>query len=201
MKTNPIKFLLIEFILLVAIMALIPFIISVDISVLKNGLSEISITEFAQESFIFIAALVFFLKLRTEPESRGLLILICGLFSMMFIREGDFYLDFVYHGFWKVPVLIVLISTLYYSYKNRATIIAPLNQYRNTKTFTYIFIGFLITVVFSRVFGTGSLWVELSGNTDSGFIKTVVQEGLELFGYSLIFIGSVLLHFKKSADQ
>ncbi|MCJ8298798.1 MAG: hypothetical protein MJK13_07680, partial [Pseudomonadales bacterium] len=75
MKTNPIKFLLIEFILLVAIMALIPFIISVDISVLKNGLSEISITEFAQESFIFIAALVFFLKLRTEPESRGLLIL------------------------------------------------------------------------------------------------------------------------------
>ncbi|MCJ8337909.1 MAG: hypothetical protein MJK10_05520 [Pseudomonadales bacterium] len=201
MKTNPIKFLLIEFILLVAIMALIPFIISVDISVLKNGLSEISITEFAQESLIFIAALVFFLKLRTEPESRGLLILICGLFSMMFIREGDFYLDFVYHGFWKVPVLIVLISTLYYSYKNRATIIAPLNQYRNTKTFTYIFIGFLITVVFSRVFGTGSLWVELSGNTDSGFIKTVVQEGLELFGYSLIFIGSVLLHFKKSADQ
>ncbi|NRA15402.1 MAG: hypothetical protein HRU04_07880 [Oceanospirillaceae bacterium] len=182
-------------------MALIPFIISVDISVLKNGLSEISITEFAQESLIFIAALVFFLKLRTEPESRGLLILICGLFSMMFIREGDFYLDFVYHGFWKVPVLIVLISTLYYSYKNRATIIAPLNQYRNTKTFTYIFIGFLITVVFSRVFGTGSLWVELSGNTDSGFIKTVVQEGLELFGYSLIFIGSVLLHFKKSADQ
>jgi len=201
MKNNPIKLLLIELILLVLIMALIPYVISVDINVLNNGLSEISITEFAQESFIFIAALVFLLKLKSEPQSRGLLILICGLFSMMFIREGDYYLDFVYHGFWKVPVLLVLVSTVYFSYKNRATIIAPLNRYKNTKTFTYIFIGFLITVVFSRLFGTGSLWVELSGSTDSGFIKTVVQEGLELFGYALILVGSVLLHLNKSTDQ
>ncbi len=201
MKNNPIKSLLVELILLVLMMALIPYIISVDITVLKNGLSEISITEFTQESFIFIAALVFFLKLKSEPQSRGLLVLICGLFSMMFIREGDYYLDFVYHGFWKVPVLLVLISTLFYSYKYRATIIGPLNQYKNTKTFTYIFIGFLITVVFSRLFGTGSLWIELSGSTDSGFIKTVVQEGLELFGYALIFIGSVLLHLSKSTDK
>ena len=100
-------------------MLLIPFFISIDITVLENQLSEISITEFMQETFIFIVALIFYRASKKHLESKGLFILMAGLFSMMFIREGDYYLDVIYHGFWKLPVAIVLITTVYFAYQNR----------------------------------------------------------------------------------
>ena len=136
------------------------------------------------------------MKIKKEPESAGLFILISALFTMIFIREADYYLDFIYHGFWKVPVLLVFCSSIFYAYKNKDTIIAPLNHYQNTKAFTYTFIGFMITIVFSRVFGTGRLWEDIAATADSGYVKNVVQEGLELFGYALVLLGSVIVHLK-----
>ena len=198
MKNNQAKSLLFEFLALVILMLLIPFFISVDITILKNGLSEISITEFMQEFFIFISAIIFYKASSKESESKGLFILMAGLFAMMFIREGDYYLDAIVHGFWKVPVAIVLIATLYYAVKNRTTVLQPLLTHSQTKAFTYIFIGFLIIVIFSRVFGTGSLWRDIMGDDYHHVYKTVIQEGLELFGYSLVFYGSMLFHLRKN---
>ncbi len=198
MKNNQVKSLIFEFLALIILMLLIPFFISVDITILKNGLSEISITEFMQEFFIFVSAVIFYKSLTKEPESKGLFILVAGLFTMMFIREGDYYLDAIVHGFWKLPVAIVLIATLYYAVKNRATILQPLLMHIQTKMGTYILIGFLVIVVFSRAFGTGSLWRDIMGDDYHHLYKTVIQEGLELFGYSFIFYGSVLFYFKKN---
>ena len=57
-----------------------------------------------------------------------------------------------------------------------------------------------MTIVFSRLFGTGSLWKDIA-TVDSRIVKTVVQEGLELFGYALILIGSILSHIEKPNFQ
>lgn len=197
MKNNQAKSLLFEFLALAILMLLIPFFISVDITILKNGLSEVSITEFMQEVFILISAIIFYKASSKEPESKGLFILMAGLFIMMFIREGDYYLDAIFHGFWKVPVAIVLIATLYYAVKNKTTILQPLLTYSQTKMSTYILIGFLIIIVFSRTFGTGSLWRDIMGDDYHHVYKTVIQEGIELFGYSLVFFGSMLFNRKK----
>jgi hypothetical protein len=190
------KSLLFEFLALAILMLLIPFFISIDITVLENQLSEISITEFMQEIFIFIVALIFYRASKKHLESKGLFILMAGLFSMMFIREGDYYLDVIYHGFWKLPVAIVLITTVYFAYQNRHTIMQPMLTHMESKPFTYIFIGFMIIVIFSRVFGTGNLWREIMGENYLHLYKTIIQEGLELFGYSLLFYGSVLFYLR-----
>ena len=196
MKNNQVKYLLFDFLALAILMALIPFFISIDITVLKNELSETSITEFMQEFFILISAIIFYKASSKEPESKGIFILLAGLFTMMFIREGDYYLDTIFHGFWKLPVAIVLIATLYYAFKNKTTIFKPLLTHSQTKKFTYILIGFLIIIIFSRLFGTGSLWRDIMGDNYHHLYKTVIQEGLELFGYSLIFYGSMLFWFR-----
>ena len=62
---------------------------------------------------------------------------------------------------------------------------------------TYIFIGLLIIIVFSRAFGTGSLWHDIMGDDYDTLYKNIIQEGLELFGYGLVLYGSMLFYFRK----
>jgi hypothetical protein len=194
------KFLLIEFSTLFLLMLFIATSIHIDTAVLKNNLSEISVTEFSQSGFVLIAIVAFFKKIAKEPKSTGLFILISGFFTMIFIREADYYLDFVYHGFWKIPVFIVFCTSSFFAFKNKDSILPPFFAYSSTKAFTYTFIGVLMTIVFSRLFGTGSLWKDIA-TVDSRLVKTVVQEGLELFGYALILIGSILSHIEKPNFQ
>jgi hypothetical protein len=198
MKLNSITAILLEFFALIGLMISVTGFIYLDTSILNNRLTELSFTEFAQSGFILISTVLFLIKTKKEPSSAGLFILISGLFAMMFVRESDYYLDAIYHGFWKVPVSIIFIVCLFFTYKNKTKIIQPLLKYQNTKAFTYTFIGFLITIVFSRLFGTGSLWIEIATSADSSYIKTVVQEGLELFGYSLVLMGAIVVNLTES---
>lgn len=195
MNFNPIKNLAIELFLLIAAMSYVVASIYTDIKIFDNHLAEISMTEFSQSGFVFIAAINFFSKIKKEPESAGLFILISGFFGMVFFREADYYFDGISKSFWQIPVLAILITTLFYAFKHKLTILEPLAKYQSTKAFTYTFIGVLITIVFSRLFGTGSLWREIAVATDSSYIKTVIQEGLELLGYSLILMGSFFARF------
>lgn len=196
MNITPLKNLALEMILLIALMVYVVASVYIDIKILENHLAEVSMTELSQSGFVLIAAINFFRMIKKEPESAGLFILISGFFGMIFFREADYYFDGISHSFWQIPVSIILLSTVFFAYKNRLTILDPIAQYQSTKAFTYTFIGVLVTIIFSRLFGTGSLWREIAV-ADGGYIKTVVQEGIELLGYSLILFGSFILHCKK----
>lgn len=189
---------LFEFLALSLLMLLVPVSVFTDITILENELSELSITEFLQEFFILVSAIVFYKLSLKQLESKGFFILISGLFTLMFIREGDYFLDMIAHGFWKFPALLILIITGYYALKNKKTILQPLLKYTNTRNFAYLLMGFLVIIVFSRVFGTGSLWREIMGEDYKHVYKTIIQEGLELFGYVFVFYGSLLVYFDKN---
>ena len=195
------SYLLFELFALAILMLLIPLFMFLDITVLKNGMSELSITEFMQEFYIFVTALIFFSASAKHPESKGLFILIAGLFGAMFIREGDYYLDYIVHGFWQYPVMILFAFTGYSAYKHRKNIRLTIERYIDTKEFTFIIIGFLITIAFSRVFGTGKIWRPIMGDGYLHLYKTAIQEGLELLGYTLIFYGSILFTLGKKELQ
>ena len=137
MKDIKIKHLLFEFASLGILMLLIPYIILVDVTMKTHWVGEISLTEFSQEIFLLIAIVIFCVAAFNQCQARGLFILIAGLFSMMFIREGDHFLDYIYKGFWRVPVILVLLSTLYFSYKNKNSILKPLQIHIKTRAFTY----------------------------------------------------------------
>jgi len=93
MKNNQVKPLLYEFLALTVLMLLTPLVLFVDTTVLSNRLTEISITEFMQAFFILVPSIIFYKASSTQIESKGLFILISGLFTMMFIRELDYFLD------------------------------------------------------------------------------------------------------------
>ncbi len=196
MENKQLKPLIYEFLILTILILLTPLAVLVDITFLKNELTEVSITEFMQAFFIFISAIIFYKASSKQMESRGLYILISGFFTMMFIRELDNFLDVIFHGFWKIPVALVFIYSIYLANKNRTTILQALITHNQSKEFTYLFIGLMIIMIFSRVFGTGSLWQSIMADNYHRIQKRAVQEGLELFGYSLLFYGAILLHFK-----
>lgn len=196
MTNNSLKYVFLEFTLLFVLMIIVLGSVYIDVVILKNGLPEKSTTELLQSFLILLSISLFFYKMKKEPESTGLFLLLGSLFVIIFIREADYYLDSFYSGAWKVPVVLTLFISLFYGYKNRLTILPSLIYYQGGKAFTYTLIGLLTTIVFSRIFGTQHLWVEIIDN-NVNLIKTIIQESLELLGYSLILMGSVSIQFEK----
>lgn len=49
--------------------------------------------------------------------------------------------------------------------------------------------GFLCVVVFAQVFGQADLWEGVMGDDYQRAVKTVVEESIELFGYTLVLLG------------
>jgi hypothetical protein len=182
-------FLLISFLVFLAFLVL-----TQDILVLGQGITENSLTELSQEALLLVSAVLFGINAWRNSSSRGFLVLVTGFFSCMLIRELDSLFDsFVYHGFWVWPALAVAFGSALYAYYCRHTITTPFAQYIGTKSYYHIFFGLVVILVLSRTFGSGNLlWKPIMGENYSSALKNTLQEGLELFGYFLVFSGSFL---------
>jgi len=179
-------------ILLIALwMAAVPFIVRIDFTTTGQGPAEWSLTELLQEGLLLLSALVFWRAAWNRPRSRACLVLMAGFLTTMLIREADVFLDKISKGFWVYPAVIVAVVAIAYAVRNRVTLITPLARYSSERFFTIIMIGLLIVIVFSRLFGSSFLWEVVMGEIYHPDYKTVVQEGIELMGYGLIFYGSL----------
>ncbi|MEN6459547.1 MAG: hypothetical protein ABFC63_11540 [Thermoguttaceae bacterium] len=184
-----------ELLLLAVLTAAVPLIVYVDNALLGNEVSEYSVTEIAQETLLLLSAILIFVQAWRHPEVRGFLVLVGGIFACMLIRELDFLCDMIHHGFWVYPALLTAAAALACAAVCRGTVLASLAAYTGTKSCIYMTIGLLIVLVLSRLFGSGHLiWSEfLATDHCKSLLKTVIQEGLELFGYVFVFYGSFLL--------
>jgi hypothetical protein len=185
---------------LLALLALVaPLIVYIDFAIIGNDVKESSITEFTQEGLLLLSAIVFGVAARRYSDSRGFYVLVAGLFLCMLIREMDMVLDMVWHGFWIWPALFVAITSAALAFfGSRSTILPPMAGYFDSRPYIYLSFGFIIVLFFSRVFGSGSLlWKDILGEHYSQVFKTALQEGLELFGYLFIALGSVMTLFER----
>jgi hypothetical protein len=89
-----------EFAVLAMTAASVPLIVYIDSVVLGDGVSELSITEIAQEVLLLLSAFLFFVAAIRHPESRGFFVLVGGFFIAMLVRELDFLFDVIHHGSW-----------------------------------------------------------------------------------------------------
>lgn len=187
----------IEFFIL-TFLALLPVLtVYIDLVILGNNLGEISVTEFTQETLLLASAFIFWYGAWKKPNIRGFLVLVAGFFSCMFIREMDAFLDEIWHGFWFWPALFMALGTILYArYVAKNTTLKPLTNFISTKPYFLILIGLIILLVLSRTFGSGNLLWHAILAENSSRAKTVVQEGLELFGYAFIFYGSLVFHYR-----
>jgi len=177
------------------LLAVLPAIsVYIDLKILDNGIGEISVTEISQESMLLASAIMFFVGARRTPASRGFLLLAAGFFSCLFIRETDWFLDNIWHGFWVYPAsLMALGCMLAARFACAGSTLQPLADFTGSRPYLFILFGLITLLILSRTFGSGNLlWNHLLPEDYAFGFKTAIQEGLELYSYSLIFYGSCL---------
>lgn len=181
-----------EFVFLACIFLTVPYVVSLDALVFKNDVEEYSLTEILQSLLVLATALLFVFSAVRCPQTRGFSVLLAGFFACIFIREGDLYLDFIQHGFWKYPVIVTAITASAYALRHRQSFWTTYENFLNTKAHHYLLIGILVVIVFSRSFGSGGLlWKDIMEENYRDVLRNAIQEGLELFGYTLLFYGAV----------
>jgi len=164
-----------------------------------NKFHEYSYTEWAQQVFILLSMLLcLFVGKRYQPLL-PVSYLVGGGFLVIFIREMDHYFDFIYQGAWSLFALAALVLTVVMVYRNRAGFWASVERFMSTASFGLMTAGGLSVLVFSRLFGSKSMWTtlfqvaELEPRTPFKWAKNGVQEGSELFGYCLLLCAAIEL--------
>jgi len=147
---------------------------------------ENSWTEILQEVFLFILGIFFIVISRNDHKLAPVSELISVFFFMACIRELNNFIDF-----WIYLVLPLLLLFIWLLYRHRKTIIASVHSFLGSPFISWFVIGFLVTFVFSRLFGRSSLWKAILGDDYNRWVKNAAEEGIELLGYSLLFIGGV----------
>ncbi len=183
--------LILPFIVISLLSLAVILVVSVDYFFLENNLSEKSITEFTQQLLLLASIVIFFREAIIDQPKRTLYILIIGFFGCMLLRELDYYFDSIVHGFWLYPTLTLATLVIVYSFQHNNNLANNLRIFSQTKSYLYILIGLVIIMSFSRLLGSGSLWREVMSDDYRHVYKTIIQEGLELFGYMFIFIGAL----------
>ena len=184
--------------LLALLVLLVPFCETMDVIVLGNDIGEISLTEVVQVILLLTTAIIFWYRAWRATEARGFLILVAGFFSCMLIRELDFLFDKIDHGFWFWPATAIAVMSIFTALKYcQGTVCEPMAAFINTKPYFYIVFGLLVVIIFSRIFGSGNLFWQHVVADYTRIYKSLLQEGLELFGYIFITYGSCLILWDK----
>lgn len=184
------KVLVLPFILISLLSVGVITTINIDYFLLENNLSERSLTELFQQLLLLASVAIFIWSATKVEESRTLFILVAGFFGCMFLRELDYYFDMIVHGFWFYPTILLASSVIFYSVRHSTYLISSVRSFSQTNAYFNILVGLVIIMIFSRLFGSGTLWKEVMNDDYHHIYKTIIQEGLELFGYMFVFIGS-----------
>ena len=174
-----------------ALVALSALALFIDVKWLNDTVQEISVTEVAQELILAaIVAIFIFLAIR-DRASRNLSILIAGFFGCMLIREMDFAFDALAHGAWVWFALLTTLVSLLFALRKPRDAASQLAQFLRHPACGMMMAGLLSVLVFSRLFGIHLLWQNLMQESYLRLVKNMVEEGIELFGYTLCLVSSL----------
>lgn len=161
-----------------------------------QSFKENSTTEHAQDVVLFSGFLLaFFIGYKFQKIST-LSYSLAALLLISFIREMDAFFDSVlFHGAWAYFAGAALITYIILVFKKLKYLNTEINLIKDHISLGMVTIGLLIIHVFSRLYGRKKMWKALMG--EDNFIRTVKdasEEGIELLGYTIIFIGIVELY-------
>ena len=155
-----------------------------------GDIREHSFVELGQSIFLF-ATSVIFMYLASKKKANGLW-LVAGFFVCMLIREQDAYFDDIFHGSWAYFDLASVVFFVWKAWsQGKDNVLKTLAEYMQSPPFTTMSFGVMIILFFSRAMGMGKLWKLVMGENFIRVVKNVVEEGTELFGYSIIFLAAV----------
>jgi hypothetical protein len=147
---------------------------------------EISLVEILQEIilfFLFVFYLVFGFKYREiQPVSN----IVSLFFLISFIREFNFLISF-----WAYPALFVLVIIGWLVVRDFKKLKPATQKFFSYPASAWVFSGFLVTYIFSRLFGRSKFWLLIYDESNYRLAKAATEEGIELLGDALMLIGAI----------
>ena len=139
-----------------------------------------------------IIAIAFFWVGRKSPDKNAFTTLMVGMALMGLIREyNNFFQEYFFVGAWTILLLLTGIVTAYLVYRKRHKLISGITDFIQRPSFGLVVAGFLIIVVFSRLFGLPRFWEPIMGDNFMRPVMRVAEEGTELLGYILLMLGAL----------
>lgn len=197
-----------DFVVLVAAVAAARLLIQ-DVRVYRNVV-ENGWVETAQMTLCGLAGLMAAVAAFRGGRGFGRMpLLLALLFFAMFFRELDAVFDkLLFHGAWQCFSIPLGVAFLWQVIRHFRDVCDDANALLATPTGRHLEIGFLTLLVFSRVLGMKALWKHIfdiplwtdavaplydaAGHLPSEIdilrhVKNAVEEGVELYGYMLLF--------------
>ncbi len=177
-----------RFLIYAAIMVLLNVIFMHDAGEITSTgkFGENSLTEIFQELFLFMLGVIFLFVSRLDRKLTAISNLLSLFFFMAFIREFNNQIDY-----WFYLVLPVLVLAGWLAFRDRKKLMPAIHHLVEIPETAYLVTGFLVTFLFSRLFGRTHFWTTLLGEDYNRWAKNAAEEGIELLGYSLLLIAGV----------
>ncbi len=158
---------------------------------------ESSVLEISQVAILLGTALISYVKAQERHEFSSILKIHALLMLLLVSRELDQIFElFLFHGFWKVPAGAIVATIVCQMLSHRKSVIVAVKRFTATDSFLVWIIGVFMFLIFSRIAGYKGFWMDFLGDGYNRDIKTLVEEGLEFFGYSFLFSSMILLREK-----
>lgn len=190
LNQSPILKQFVIFLALAVCIALSTSFLFIDVLWLHNQVKEISLTEISQELFLLANVVIFIFCARRSPGMRGGLLLIAGFYAALLIRELDSFFDMLHHGAWFWFALASTALFLILAANWHASVKPGLLAFTRHPCFAHTTSGMVVILVFSRLFGMTELWDGLLQGGYLNVVKTAIEEGTELIGYTLCLFSS-----------
>ncbi len=176
--------------MIIAISILVNLSIRIDYAVLGGSLGETSITETLQFVMLCIASWSFFNLTMKTTHIKHAAILISGFFTVLAIRELDYWFDMIHHGAWVFPALTVTALALAKAYQGGKNTVNEMATILSVPHMKLLVGSVMMLLVFSRLYGMGSFWHQVMGEHYIRDVKNISEEGMELLFYCLIALSA-----------
>lgn len=147
---------------------------------------EITFTEIGQEVILFILFLFYLFLGFRWPDIQPVSNIVSLFFLISFIREFNFLID----G-WIYPALLVLGIIGWLVFRDWRKLKQATAGFFSVPASAWFFSGFLITYIFSRLFGRAKFWRLLYHDDSYRLAKAATEEGLELLGNTIMLIAAI----------
>ncbi len=162
----------------------------------KLKFSEHGLVENAQALLLLITSGIYFWA--ALQRNNRFYFLISGFVACMFVRELDYFLDCIRHGFWLyIDLTITVIFVILGLRKGPHKLVEGLRECVNCRSFVWMIAGLTVTLCFSRLIGSHHFWIHAIGENFFYTIKRAVEETAELWGDALIFSSALFLIFEE----
>jgi hypothetical protein len=152
---------------------------------------EDSLTEVTQESFLLIGIILLAMASIRFEAYRYFNAILSLFFLTHLIRELDALFDSYFDGLWQILAFSVVGIALVVLYKHGKTFWAQVATMQHQFAFGVFTIGLFVLHVFSRLYGKGTNWENLMGDSFLRSVKDASEESIELLGYTIILIAIV----------